>query len=144
MHPQRRQSAARLAMATAAAVLLLGTTAGCTSSAQPASPSSGSSPAAAASGTSASVQPLTIDITLTGTKVQPNGEKIDARVGQQVVLHVTSDHDDEVHAHTGGDGHEFEVSANQPTTGSFTLTDPGSFEVESHHTGKVIVILNTR
>jgi len=87
-------------------------------------------------------EPLTIPITLAGGQVQPNGEKITASLGQQVVLVVTSDEADEIHAHTGGDGYELEVPANQPTTGSFTPTEPGSFEIESHHLGKVIVILN--
>jgi hypothetical protein len=83
-------------------------------------------------------------ITITNGKVQPNGEKVTAELGQQVVLIVTSDEADEIHAHTGGDGYELEVPANQPTTGSFTPSQPGSFEVESHHLGKVIVILNVR
>ncbi len=61
-----------------------------------------------------------------------------------MVLNVTSDEDDEIHAHTSGDGYELEVKAGVPASGSFTLTSPGSFEVESHHLGKVIVILNAR
>jgi hypothetical protein len=60
------------------------------------------------------------------------------------VLNVTSDTDDEIHAHTGGDGYEMQVSAGKKATGSFTLTSPGSFEVESHHLEKTIVILNAR
>ncbi len=99
-----------------------------------ASPSASSSPAA----------PLTIPITITGGQVQPNGQKIDARVGQQVVLQVTSDEADEIHAHTGGDGYELEVPAGAPTTGTFTPDQPGSFEIESHHLEKVIVILDVR
>jgi heme/copper-type cytochrome/quinol oxidase subunit 2 len=70
--------------------------------------------------------------------------KIDAEVGQQVIMKVTSDMDDEIHAHIGGDGYELAVPAGKTTTGTFTLTDPGSFEVESHHLSKVIVILNAR
>jgi hypothetical protein len=66
------------------------------------------------------------------------------RVGQQVTLDVTSDRDDEIHAHIGGDGYELEVKAGVPTTGSFTLDSAGSFEVESHKLEKVIVILNAR
>lgn len=85
---------------------------------------------------------LTIPITIAGGQVQPNGEKISASLGQPVVLQVTSDEADEIHAHTGGDGYELEVPANQPTTGEFTPTQPGSFEIESHHLEKVIVILN--
>ena len=75
---------------------------------------------------------------------RPQWEKIDASVGQKVILQVASDIDDEIHAHTGGDGYELEVKADEPTTGTFTLSDPGSFEVESHHLEKTIVILNVR
>jgi hypothetical protein len=85
-----------------------------------------------------------IPITIAGGQVQPNGEKITASLGQQVVLQVTSDEADEIHAHTGGDGYELEVPAGKPTTGTFTPTQPGSFEIESHHLEKVIVILNVR
>ena len=79
---------------------------------------------------------------LSGGTVTPNGEKVTAALGQKIVLQVTSDEADEIHAHTGGDGYELEVPANQPTTGTFTPTQPGSFEIESHHLEKVIVILN--
>jgi hypothetical protein len=85
-----------------------------------------------------------VDITVAGGQVTPNGEKLDVRVGQQVVLNVTSDEDDEIHAHTGGDGYELEVKAGVPATGTFTLDSAGSFEVESHHLEKVVVILNAR
>lgn len=91
---------------------------------------------------SSSVAPLTVPITIAGGQVQPNGEKITAALGQPVVLQVTSDEADEIHAHIGGDGYELEVPANQPTTGEFTPSQPGSFEIESHHLEKVIVILN--
>jgi plastocyanin len=129
--------------ATAVAVALLGV-AGCTSAPAPAaSPSSASSSAAAGSpDASPAADALRIDITIAGGQVTPSGKKISAKVGQQVVLSVTSDIADEVHAHTGGDGHELEVPAGKTTTGTFTLDQPGSFEVESHHLGKIIVILN--
>jgi hypothetical protein len=66
------------------------------------------------------------------------------RVGQKVILSVTSDTDDEVHAHIGGPGYELQVKAGTPAKGEFTIDSPGSFEVESHHLEKIIVILNAR
>ena len=57
----------------------------------------------------APLAPLTIPITIAGGQVQPNGEKITAALGQKIVLQVTSDEADEIHAHTGGDGYELEV-----------------------------------
>ena len=100
--------------------------------------------AAPAQSTGAVVPPLAVDITQSQGKLTPSGQKIDAQVGQTVRLQVTSDIDDEIHAHTGGDGYELEVKAGQPATGEFVLSSPGSFEVESHHLNQVIVILNAR
>jgi hypothetical protein len=131
---------------------------GCTSSAEPqatVSPaainslSGPSSPAASptsGSANSPSVRDdtLTIDITIAHDKTTPSGQKINVRVGQKVILNVTSDTDDEIHAHIGGPGYELPVQAGKPAMGSFTLDSAGSFEVESHHLEKIIVILNAR
>ena len=87
---------------------------------------------------------MTIDITIADGQVTPNGKKINIDVGQTIVLNVTSDEDDEIHAHTEGDGYELEVPAGKKATGKFEINSPGSYEVESHHLEKVIVILNAR
>jgi hypothetical protein len=137
--------------------LLLG---GCTSSpepqasASPASPASNPSEPSSAATSPPSPPPsspslnadyaLTINITIAHGKTVPSGEKINVRVGQKVILNVTSDTDDEIHAHVGGEGYELPVQAGTPARGSFTLENPGSFEVESHHLEKIIVILNAR
>jgi hypothetical protein len=132
---------------------------GCTSSPEPqvsASPpslvSSPSGPSSAASPPSPPASSpslnadyaLTINITIARGKTVPSGEKINVRVGQKVILNVISDTDDEIHAHIGGEGYELPVRAGTPARGSFTLQNPGSFEVESHHLEKIIVILNAR
>jgi hypothetical protein len=144
-----------LICAAATFALLL---AGCTSSAEPQaaaspkgadSPSASSSPAtsptsSSASSPSASNNTLTIDITIANGKTTPSGKKINVPVGEKVILNVTSDTDDEVHAHIGGPGYELQVKAGTPAKGEFTIDSPGSFEVESHHLEKIIVILNAR
>jgi hypothetical protein len=132
---------------------------GCTSTAESqanASPtaiaSPGASSAPAESPTSIPPSPpslnpdyaLTINITISNGRTIPSGEKINVRVGQTVILSVTSDTDDEIHAHIGGPGYELPVQAGTPAKGSFTIDSPGSFEVESHHLDKIIVILNAR
>ena len=113
-------------------------------------PATGSTPAASA-GTSDpapsadSSDRVVVDITIAGGEVTPNGEKVDVAVGQEVELNVTSDVDDEIHAHTDdADGYALEVRAGVPATGRLTVSSPGSFEVESHHLEKIIVILNVR
>ena len=88
---------------------------------------------------------VVVDITIADGQVTPNGEKVDVAVGQEVQLNVTSDADDEIHAHTDdAAGYELEVKAGEPATGRFTVASAGSFEVESHHLEKIIVILNVR
>ena len=163
---RRRSTASRRLGGTLLAPALLGLAlAGCTSApSETASPTatpevtsaapSGASSASPSASTSASATPsaaateaaseVTIDITIAKGQVNPNGKKLDIQVGQQIVLNVTSDEDDEIHAHTPGDGYELEVSAGKKVTGSFTITSPGSYEVESHHLEKTIVILNAR
>lgn len=133
----------RVGRAVAAVTLVGGLLlAGCASTSGSAAEPAGSGAPSASSATTAAT--LTVDITMTGDTVEPNGQKIDVPVGQQVELRVTSDIADEVHAHTGGEGFELAVPAGTPATGTFTLDSPGSFEVESHHREKVLVILNVR
>jgi hypothetical protein len=75
---------------------------------------------------------LTINITIAGGKTTPSGRR--STYGwSEGDLEVTSDTDDEIHAHIGGPGYELPVQAGMPATGSFTLDNAGRFEVECHH-----------
>ena len=151
-----------LRLAPPAAVLLGLVLTGCTSP-QAGSPSpspeatsatpSGSASASTSASTSATPTPsessaadsVTIDITIADGQVTPNGKKIDVAVGKTIVLNVISDEHDEVHAHTDdADGYELEAPAGKKVSGRFSVNVPGSYEVESHHLEKVIVILNAR
>jgi hypothetical protein len=107
-----------------------------------ATPSTAGSPSVAES--TPDTDAVTIDISIADGQVSPNGEKIDVAKGQTVVLNVTSDTDDEIHAHTSGDGYELEVTAGKTARGTLVASDTGSFEVESHHLEKVIAILVVR
>lgn len=119
------RSLAHTALSAGAVVLCL-TFEACTSSptsrtaVSPAASSGASAPGPASAGPSA----LTINITIANGKVDPSGKKIDVSVGQEVILQVTSDQDDEIHTHTGGNGYALRVKAGQPTTGSFTVPVP--------------------
>ena len=133
---------------------------GCTSSAEPeasvspsavvGSPSEPSSPATSPTSVPArspslnAEYALTINIEIARGKMVPNGTKINVGVGQKVILNVISDTDDQIHAHLGEKDYELPVQAGKPARGSFTLDSRGSFEVESHHLEKTIVILNAR
>ena len=168
--PRRRQTSKHLkerdTSMPARSALICGTVAlgllltGCTSNPEPeasaspsavvGSPSEPSSPATSPTSVPArspslnADYALTINIEIARGKTVPNGEKINVRVDQKVILNVISDTDDEIHAHLGEKDYELPVQAGKPTKGSFTLESPGSFEVESHHLEKTIVILNAR
>jgi heme/copper-type cytochrome/quinol oxidase subunit 2 len=111
---------------------------------EPSSPATSAMPGPVESPSLTADYALTININISGRKTVPNGEKINVRVGQQVILKVMSDTDDEIHAHIGEEGYELPVRAGRPAKGSFTIDSPGSFEVESHNLEKIIVILNAR
>ncbi len=86
---------------------------------------------------------VVVDITLSGSSVQPNGDKVNINKGQTVVLKVSSDHDDQVHVHGDYDV-ELHVLSGKDASTSFVADQVGSFEVESHHPPKIIAILNIR
>lgn len=97
------------------------------------------------SATNTAADQVTIDITIADGKVSPNGDKVSVKVGQKIVLTVTSDEAEEIHAHTAdADGYALDVPAGKKVTGSLTLSSPGSYVVEAHHLEKTIVILNAR
>lgn len=131
----------RLVGVTAAAMLLL---VGCSSPTDPGT--TGPSASSEASGTPAgeeSTAGTTINITLGADgSVEPNGEKVDAEVGDTITFVINSERDDEVHIH--GIDVEIPVKAGETATKQVTLDTSGSFEVESHHPAKIILILNVR
>jgi heme/copper-type cytochrome/quinol oxidase subunit 2 len=72
-----------------------------------------------------------IRVTIHGQNVSPAPGNVEVPLGTTVRLVVTSDHDDELHAH----GFEVErtLKAGTPTTLELTATDPGVYEIETHH-----------
>ncbi|HEY7722912.1 MAG TPA: hypothetical protein VIB11_13830 [Pedococcus sp.] len=72
----------------------------------------------------------TMAITVNGKKVSPPPRTVDLKVGESLTLVVTSDHDDEIHAH----GFEVEGRLRAGTPSSITITGskPGLYEVETH------------
>jgi hypothetical protein len=67
------------------------------------------------------------------------GQTFDVALGQTVVLRLLSDTDQEYHVH--GYDLEKQAAAGVEATFEFTADTPGSFEVESHTTNKVLAML---
>jgi plastocyanin len=70
-------------------------------------------------------------VTVTGKQVTPAPDTVDLAVGQTLTLTVTSDHDDQLHAH--GFEVERDVKAGVPTTVALKGAEPGVYDVEMHH-----------
>ena len=84
----------------------------------------------------------TVDVTVKGTDVTPNGDKVEVPVGKQLTLHVTADKPGEIHVHSSP---EQEFTYGTGTTDlHLTLDKPGVVEVESHTLDKTIVQLQAQ
>ncbi len=103
-------------------------------------PSTGVAGCASTSGSTGTGQPVTpgtgtgavkrLEVTITGTTVTPPPAQVEVPVGTTLELVVTSDHDDELHAHGFDD--EATLKAGVPTTLRLTATEPGVYDVETH------------
>jgi plastocyanin len=84
----------------------------------------------------------TIAITVQGKKVTPAPRTVDLGVGEKLTLVVTSDHDDEIHAH----GFEVEgrLRAGTPSTVTLTGKEPGLYEVETHEPALRLLMVAVR
>ena len=110
------------ALSPVVCILALVGAAGCSSS----DPGTGA-PVASAGG-SGSVKRL--QVTIAGTTVTPAPAQVELPVGSTLELVVTSDHDDELHAH--GFEQEAQLKAGRPTTLRLTAKDAGLYPVETH------------
>lgn len=86
------------------------------------------SPSAASTGRATG---KTLSVKITGKNVDPAPSQVDLPHGQTLTLTVTSDHDDELHAH--GVEVEKELKAGVPTTITLRGDLPGVYEVETHN-----------
>ena len=144
--PRLRRASLALPAAAASALLALacscssaptasgdatsGTPSGTASTAAP-STSDGVTTSSPGTSAPAAAADRTITISVQGKKVTPAPSRIEMRSGQTLRLVVTSDHDDELHAH--GFDVERELTAGQATTVDLTGAAPGLYEVETHH-----------
>jgi len=89
-----------------------------------------------------STEVKTIEITVSGDTITPNGERVDVDVNQPIDLVVTADAPGEIHVHSEPE-HEFEYQAGTETF-KMQIDKPGVVEVESHTLDKIIVQLEVK
>ncbi len=85
----------------------------------------------------------TIDVTIEGDDVTPNGDRIEVKVDQPIEFVVKADAEGEIHVHSDPE-HEFEYAEGTTTLPPFTIDKPGIVEVESHNLEKTIVQLQVK
>jgi ABC-type glycerol-3-phosphate transport system substrate-binding protein len=87
--------------------------------------------------------PKTIEVTIEGESVTPNGERVEVAVGQDVELDVTADAPGTIHVHSSPE-QELEYDAGESTVTIDGIDKPGTVDIESHELEKVIVQLEVR
>ncbi|WP_350278388.1 cupredoxin domain-containing protein [Kribbella sp. HUAS MG21] len=103
----------------------------------PSSPNTGSpSNTADPSGEQADV---TVDVTVANGKVNPSGATIKVKAGQTVLIKAVSDAADQLHVH--GYDKELALTPGKPASVKFTANMKGTFEVETHESGKLVAKL---
>ena len=87
--------------------------------------------------------PVSIDVTVSGDSVTPEGERVQVGVGQPVQLVVTADAPGEIHVHSSPE-QELSYDKGTSTVTIKPIDKPGIVEVESHTLEKTILQLEVR
>jgi len=82
---------------------------------------------------------VTLAITVANGKVNPSGATVRVKAGQTVLVTAVSDAKDELHIH--GYDKELELTPGKPAQVKFTADMKGTFEVETHESGKLVAKL---
>ncbi|TCC64115.1 hypothetical protein E0H73_06730 [Kribbella pittospori] len=82
---------------------------------------------------------VTINVTVANGKVNPSGATVKAKAGQSVLVTAVSDADEELHIH--GYDKELELTPGKPASVKFTANMKGTFEIETHKSGKLVAKL---
>jgi hypothetical protein len=92
------------------------------------------------SGPGGDTSPVSIDVTIEGDTVTPNGDRVDVHTGQPVELHVTADAPGEIHVHSDPE-QELEYDEGTSTVEIEPIDQPGVVDVEVHALDVVVVQL---
>jgi hypothetical protein len=111
-------------------------------SSEPSEPASGSSSDPAEVTETAGPAGQVIDITVSGDEVVPSGERVQAKVGEEITLRITADAAGEIHVHATPE--QVLPYPAGTTDVPLTIDQPGVVEVESHDLHLVIVQLEVR
>jgi hypothetical protein len=97
-------------------------------------PGEASSPAA---------EPVLVEISIRQGRIDPQGERVQVKVGQDVTLRVTSDAAEEIHVHSDPE-RTYKVKPGGVLQETFSIDRPGQVAIEAHEFGVTIVQLVVR
>ena len=80
---------------------------------------------------------LIVDVTIKGGEVTPTNERLQAKVGDPIVVRVTSDATDQLHVHSNPE-HTFDIEPKAGQSFQFTVAVPGRVDVELHELNRTI------
>jgi sporulation-control protein spo0M len=86
---------------------------------------------------------LLIDVTIKGGEVTPTNASLQAKTNEQIVVKVNSDVADELHVHSTPD-HSFKIEAKPAQQFQFSVSVPGSVEIELHELNKTIATVQVQ
>ncbi|MEV6413036.1 cupredoxin domain-containing protein [Kribbella sp. NPDC051718] len=82
---------------------------------------------------------VTINVIVANGKVNPSGAGVKVKAGQTVLITAVSDADEELHIH--GYDKELELAPGKPNSVKFEANMKGTFEIETHKSGKLVAKL---
>jgi plastocyanin len=82
---------------------------------------------------------VTVNVTVANGKVNPSGATVKVKAGQTVLVTAVSDAADELHIH--GYDKELALTPGKTTSVKFTADMKGTFEIETHESGKLVAKL---
>jgi hypothetical protein len=123
------------ALPYAVCVLALAGLSACSSSGPGAGPG-------AATGVASTGNVKRLEVKVTGSTVTPAPAQVDLPIGSTLELVVTSDHDDELHAH--GFDVEAALKGGVPTTLRLTGQETGVYEIETHEPALTLLTVAVR
>ena len=84
----------------------------------------------------------TLEITVEGDSISPNGAEMSLSTGDELVLEITSDRAGELHVHARPESY-VQFGAGE-TTERIVFENPGTVEIEDHDTGFVVALVQVR
>ena len=86
---------------------------------------------------------LLVDVTIKGGKVTPTDEQLQAKVGNPIVVRIDSDVVDQLHVKSNPE-HLFTVQPQANQSFQFTVTVPGTFDVELKQLNRTIATITVQ